>query len=458
MSGVAAVDLYENKLQDLPQALDVLIALFRSGLSTLPVRERLARAAAKAEAWPEAIEVLQQLMKERETAEARAGAARLAMAIHRDRLGQPGQALEAVKQLLSDAPDDAEAVGMVLDGVFDAAASRELLLGAQPKLVEQLVEDPFDVDRVKQLAQVAFALRNAPVRQAALGALVALGQGSPDIDRELSQLDQRVAHVPQIAINEASLPDLADPEDRGPLSELMSTMAPTFAETLGPGLGAFGVGKRDRIDPREGLPVRNEMAAWAGALGIGDFDLYVGGRDPVGVYAVATERPALVIGSSVSAPFPPAQRQQIARELFALRRGTTILRHRDSTEVAALIVATCRIADVDIESPAYAMLAEFERQLKATPRRIRKMLPDIAERVARSRKDSVAWIRAATSSLDRMAAIAAGDVSWVLASVAQKRGVLGASSEAQQRARRLLAFVLSAAYIKLREQLGMGVR
>ncbi len=46
-AGVAAVDLYENKLGKFDEALVVLSGLHRAKLSTLPVRERLARAAAE---------------------------------------------------------------------------------------------------------------------------------------------------------------------------------------------------------------------------------------------------------------------------------------------------------------------------------------------------------------------------------------------------------------------------
>jgi cellulose synthase operon protein C len=84
-------------------------------------------------------------------------------------------------------------------------------------------------------------------------------------------------------------------------------------------------------------------------------------------------------------------------------------------------------------------------------------LPELALPVVQSGQDPIAWTRAATSSLDRMAVVAAGDVSWVLGGV-EGRGRLGASHEAEQRARRLLSFVLSPAYLMLREQLGMGVR
>ncbi|HET9960473.1 MAG TPA: tetratricopeptide repeat protein, partial [Polyangiaceae bacterium] len=87
MSGVAAVDLYESRLKNPNRALEVLTGLYRGGLSTLPVRERLARTATRVGAYDEATEVLEVLMEERETPAGRIEAARLAMVIYRDELG-----------------------------------------------------------------------------------------------------------------------------------------------------------------------------------------------------------------------------------------------------------------------------------------------------------------------------------------------------------------------------------
>jgi hypothetical protein len=105
------------------------------------------------------------------------------------------------------------------------------------------------------------------------------------------------------------------------------------------------------------------------------------------------------------------------------------------------------------------MLAEFQRQLqKEMPRRVRKILPQLATQVRDYGQDTLRFYRAATSSLDRMAALAAGDVSWVLTPDAANRGRAAASVEGQERARRLLSFVLSPTYLALRDALGMGVR
>ena len=66
---------------------------------------------------------------------------------------------------------------------------------------------------------------------------------------------------------------------------------------------------------------------------------------------------------------------------------------------------------------------------------------------------------AARRSIDRMAVIAAGDVSLVLADVLNTpRAQLGGMVADSQRARLLLSFVLSPSYLELRKKLGMGVR
>jgi len=215
------------------------------------------------------------------------------------------------------------------------------------------------------------------------------------------------------------------------------------------------VGKKQRVEPRAGLPIRNEIAAWAGALGLGEFELYVGGKRDDGVQAVPGEVPALVVGPAIKAPLAPAARQAIARELYALRRGTSVTRSRDETTVAAIVVAACRLAEVRVEAPPYAMLADVQRQLgKALSRRTKKVLPALCRAVVEEGRDAKAWAQAAQASMYRMAAIAAGDVSLVL------RDMLDAPPDRlpalipyDQRARRLIAFVLSPRYLELRGKL-----
>jgi hypothetical protein len=136
-----------------------------------------------------------------------------------------------------------------------------------------------------------------------------------------------------------------------------------------------------------------------------------------------------------------------------------VTRTRDDTTVAAIVVAACNLAEVRIDAPPYAMLSDVQRQLgKALSRRTRKVLPDLCRAVVNERSDARAWARAALASMYRMAAIAAGDVSLVLtdmlgAPLAKVPALVGHD----ERARRLIAFVLSPRYLELRGKLGMGV-
>jgi tetratricopeptide (TPR) repeat protein len=459
MSGVAAADVFETRLAKPERAFDVLHQLEQSGLANLVARERLARTAVKSERYVEAVDALEQLMRDREDSEGRAAAARLATAIYREKLGRPAAAERAVTALLAEVPDDPEGLDLVLSGVLDPALGDELLERGLGALVRRLEGAPFDRDNVERLARVCAELGLAARRQAALGVLVALGADKSRVDPELWALDRNVEHGPQAKIDESALPHLTDPEDHGPVSELARLLDPTLTEALGPNLNTLGVGRRERVDARAGTPLRAEIAIWAQALGIDEFELYVGGPDPEGVVAVGNERPALVVGSAISAPLTPRQRQAVARALFAVRRSITALVDRDPFEVRSIVGVACRLGEVEPPYPASVSDAEFQRRIqRELPRKIRRVLPELARRVVGSGQDPVAWWRAARGTLDRLGLLAAGDVSWVLAETVAERGHEPATDEAAERARRLLAFALSDAYLELRESLGMGVR
>jgi tetratricopeptide (TPR) repeat protein len=460
MSGIASVDLYENKLGRPEKALDVLVALHKAGLSTNVVRERLARVAAKTGAWAEATSILETLMREREKKEGRIEAARLAMAIWRDKIKEPLKAEAAVAKLLEEAPDDGEAIDLVLTTNFDAGFRTRVLGKAKATLIQSLAENACDADRVALLAKIAGAGQDAALGQATLGALVALGRDDAGVSEELTKIDKRVPARPQIALDAPALAEIADPDDTGPIAELMAMMAETVSLALGPSLTSLNVGKKERIDPRGGHPLRVAVAEWMGALGFGDFDLYIGGPEPEGVSGVAGEQPALVLGSGISAPLNAKARSAIAREVFALRRGITAVRTRDDNAVASLVVASCQEAGLNVPAPPYAMFGEVSRAIrKEIPRKVKKIIPDVAQRIVSSGQDAREWAQAARRSIDRMAVIAAGDVSIVLSDIlGVPRNQLEGLVADNERAVRLLSFVLSPSYLELRKKLGMGVR
>jgi tetratricopeptide (TPR) repeat protein len=461
MSGVAAADLYENKLGKPESAHEVLRLLHKAGLSTPPVRERLARLAARVSAWDDAVEVLEILMKERDKREGRVEASRLAMVVYRDELQDALRAEAAVSKLLEDVPDDPEAVELVLTTRFDESFRRRALGRAKSTLVERLGREPTDGDRVAMLAKIAGADGDTALRQATLGALVALGRNAPELSTELAKIDATVPSRPQIVLDAGAMSLVADPDDQGPIAELFALMAETTSLALGPTLSSLGVSKKERVDSRGGHPLRVAIAEWMGALSFEtDFELYVGGPDPDGVTGVAGELPALVVGPNIKAPLDVAARSAVAREAFALRRGVTAVRTRDDPTIASLVAAACIEAGASVPQPQYAVFGEVSRAVKKEiSRKVRKAIADVAARIAAERPDPRAWASAARRSLDRIAVIAAGDVSIVLSDVLGiPRDRVSERLEGNSRVRDLLAFVLSPSYLEIRKKLGMGVR
>jgi hypothetical protein len=461
MSGIAAVDIYENKLNAPAEALEVLVGLHEAGLSTPPVRERLARVAARTGAWSRATGILEQLMQERDKREGRIEAARLAMAIWRDKLNEPLKAEAAVTKLLDESPDDGEAIDLVLTTSFDMALRQRLLGRAKTTLVQRLAENPCDADRVERLAKIAQAGQDAALRQATLGCLVALGRDDDAISTELKRIDARVPARPQIVLDARALAEIADPEDAGPVADLFVLMAETVTLALGPTLSSLGVGKKERVDSRGGHPLRIAVAEWMGAVGFeGDFEVYVGGPEPRGVHGISGEEPAIVIGSGITTPLDAAARSALARTVFALRRGIVSVRTRDDNTIASVVIAACNEAEIKVANPGYAVYGEVSRAIhKEISRKTRKSIVEVCQKIVSSGQDARTWASAARRSLDRMAVIAAGDTSIVLTDVAGvPRDQLGSVVPESERARRLLSFVLSASYLELRKKLGMGVR
>jgi cellulose synthase operon protein C len=414
IGGLSAVDLCENRLDATEQALQILHGLERAGLTTLAVRERLARSAAKAGAWDQAVAVLERLMFERETPEERAEAARLALAIHRDRRGDPAAAGQAAKVLLSLVPADAEALDLVASGVLPEPLASELLAIGKADLAGATSRDPTDLDALRRLSRIAERLGDVQLRQSTLGALVALGEAQ---DRtELVALERRISSMPPARVPSDVLAELQDPDDRGPIAELLTLMAPYLAEAFGPPREAFEVSRRERVSPRPGTPLRDEIGAWVGAFGLQEFELYVSPLASERLVVLGGEPLTIIAGASVTAPLGPFQRLMLARSLYAARRGLGPLLQLDAADVVALIGALCTLGNVTLGQPPPIRQRDFERQLsKLLPRKARKLLPERARHVREAEANVDAWVRAARATLDRVAAIAVGDPSVILA-------------------------------------------
>jgi tetratricopeptide (TPR) repeat protein len=456
-AGVAAVDLYENKLGQHDKALEVLVALHQAQLTTLPVRERLARAAARTGAWAEATKILEELMHERPERAGRIEAARLALAIYRDRLRSPASAVKAAAKLLEEAPTDGEAIDLVIGLDPQMRERRSLLERGRDALLMSLHEAPSNLEAHRRLARVAHAIGDNALEQAALSCAVALGGPDGTTEQLVARYTSQKPRVPQVSLNEQMLRQLLASGDDGPLADLFVALGPTLGEALGPTREALGVTRKDRIDPRAGTALRNEIVQWAGAFGIREIEVYVGGKDPMGVQGIAGDTPALVVGSAVNAPLSPLTRARVAREVMALVRGTTLTSHRDDTTIAAIVTIACNLAKVRVDAPPFAVLAEVERHItKAISRKTKAAIEPICRAYAATGADPRQWAARARASQARAAVLASGDVSLVLADMfGEPVERLGTVARDDLRAHELFRFVLSRPYFDLRRSLGL---
>jgi hypothetical protein len=356
--------------------------------------------------------------------------------------------------LLGFLPDDAEALDLALSGSLEQSLEHELLEAGRRALVQSTAIVPTDADALQRLNRIAEHLGDVQLRQSTLGALVALGQGPSESRAELVSLERRISTIPPAPVSNDVLAGLADPEDRGPVPDLLSLVAPHLAETFGPPRQAFQVSRRERV--AADTPLHVEVAAWVSAFGLSHFELYSSPVPSERLVVLGTEPLMIVAGASVTPPLGPFQRQALARSLYALKRGLSPLLQLEEADVHALIAALCSIAKVALSGPAHARQRDFERQIaKALPRKTRKLLPERARPVRDAEANLDNWVRAATASLDRVAAVAVGDASIILADAGARDA---GAARRDERARRLLRFVLSPEFMRLRQRFGVTVR
>ncbi|HEX2882528.1 MAG TPA: hypothetical protein VHO25_23570 [Polyangiaceae bacterium] len=459
LSGLTAADLAAGKLDDPARALDILRHLCEAGIANLAVRERLVRLCGRLEHWSLALENLNELMLERADTEGRMAAARMAIAIHRDRLNDPAGASDAVQVLLREAPEDAEALDFVLSGALPEELTQRLLQDGKQALLHQLEHEPEQMESVLRLATIAEALNDAAVRRAALGAAVALGHDTPEIEDALRALDATATRFPKAPLSDEQLTALCDPQDRGPVAELCRLLAADLAQVLGPNMKSLDLTKKDRLPAGKMLLLAPEILAWPEALGLTGIELFANVDDRPEIHAFADEATlAFALPSDLPAKLDRAQLSAIARQALGLQLGILVLHHHSAAQVASLLSGLCAKAGSPLpRATSGAPLSVVELLYGRLARKTRKQVAELAREIAEGDHDPLHWALAAERSLDRVALLATGNASLVQATFpGGSRNTPPSDVAGRERARHLVAFALSAQFQRLQHELGLG--
>lgn len=461
LSGLTAADLAAGKLGEPRRALGILRQLCEAGIANLAVRERLVRLGVQLEEWQLVTENLNELILERTEPEGRIAAARLALAIHRDRLDAAAGASDAVQALLREAPDDAEALDFVLTGALSDEVGQRLLQEGKQALLGQLQQHPDRLEPTLRLATIAEALGDATVRRVALSAAVALGQATPEMERTLGELATATPRFPNAPLNDEQLALLCDPQDRGPLADLCRLLAPDLAQLLGPNLKSLALTKKDRLPANRMLMVAPEILAWPHALGLDAVELFGNADDKPELRAFADDATlAFVVPIDVQPQLDVAQRVAVARQALGLQLGTLVLHHHSAAHVASLLSGLCAAAGSPLPHATAGAPASVVASLyDALARKTRKQVGELAREIAQGDHDPLRWTLAAERSLDRAALLAIGDVSLVQETFpGASRSCAASDAAGRQRSQQLLAFGFSAAFLQLQNELGMVPR
>lgn len=459
LSAMTAIDLFDNRLDDLAGALTTFELVRDIPGNLQPLLEHLIAACARRRRWDEAVRLLEDLQLHGKSPHDRAEAARLELAILRDELDKPDRALGSVRTLLRELPGDPEAVDLILDGVF-AEQDTVAVLGEHLPEILSAAANELDSESAARLARVAEELDHLDLRLLSLASLVLTGSTESEVFAELNQLLDRCAPYPQMIVPRELIASLTCEDDGGPLLEIARLIGPHLPDLLGPSLRSLGLGRKERKAALDAISVRSEISAWTGALSIGEVEVYVANRGGYEVVGIADEKqPSLVIASESHA-LDVRDRGSIAAWLFGLARGTSVSLQRPATEVAALLVAACRVGGVAPESPPFALTPEFERVLgRELPRRTRRALEPLAREVIAQRQDPLTFAKAARNTLNRVAAVACGDFSQVILTEAERvADVRNLDGSRREQLAALVRFCLSPGYLGIREQLGLSAR
>lgn len=459
LGAITAVDLFENKLDDIDAALELFNRISEADLDLLPVAEKLVAACAKAKRWEETLVLSRYLSTNAPTAAERAQAARLQLAVHRDELHRPEGALECVEALLVDNPGDPEAVDTLLDGVFNSESSRALLRQHLPSILQHAAQST-DLEGVVRVARVAEELDDLELRLVTLGAMVCKSGIESDTVREIEHLLGHTANYPEPATNTYDLSLLVDENEHGPLVEILRLLAPHLPEVLGPTVSSLGLGRKERRAALESQYVRPQVMAFAHTLGLRDFEYFLAPQLGESITAIAAvKEPAIIIGGA-DRVLTPLERGRLATCIFGLVRGTHACIEYPASRVAALLTAACKIGNVELPGPTFAHTGELERQLsRELPRKVRKELEPLAQQAAAAGVEPLSCVRAVTATLDRVAVLASGDLSQTLSTRdALGSGFASLEPTVAERLQALTQFCLSTTYINLRQQLGLSAK
>jgi uncharacterized protein HemY len=410
LARLGAADFLQHRLARPADALQQLEQLTKEGHSDAELTLRIAETAELAKNPRRAIEALVLAAKSADTAQKSALLLRAAR-LTRDELHRSGDSATLFRAALEAVPLQRDAVREL----WGLTASQDDVARFEREVRAALARTPLDPARLRDLRAWAELSGSADGTFVSLLTLNVLSHAD-DHERKLADAALKVAFLqrltPRVRLANDELTALLSPAPDPRYAALMRCVGAAAREIDQLEPSKFGVGRSQRVNPRDKSPLRDEVEGLCAVLGSTLQELYVGGNELLRVAAMPRDDGVtLVLGMGVTAPLSPTRRSQLARELAAYHLQALPLLSRTRTQAARLMWAALVAAECPLPQSILDDLGELPRTLgRALPRKVKKALPELCTALPDGGRDMARQCELLLFQARRLALAIGGDL------------------------------------------------
>jgi hypothetical protein len=422
LARLGAADFLENRLRDPDGALDELHKLDEEGHGDLALYLRMADVAERTNKLERAIQALDKASS-LSRGDQRVDVLMRTAALYAEKLSRPRDAENAYERVLSLRPGHSDAA-LKFAALTKDDARREQVLGRfEAEVRAECQAHPLDGDALRKLLTIANLRVQPDVSFIALSALSSLGLANLG-ERDATDVAVRKMLGARVdassTLDGATLRELLTPPADEKYLLLTQTLFSAAGEIDQLEPGRFGVGRAQRVSPRETNHVREEVNAMMLALGIKPGDFYVGGDEATRALAMPRDNECgFVVGVGVTAPLSTMRRHQVALQLAAVHLRTLPLVARAPAQTLRLVLAALAVADCPLPAkvPREALAEDMKLLGKHLPRRVRKSLSELGKGLSEDADRLERHLRLQARHTRRLALLLGGDVGAALESL-----------------------------------------